>query len=214
MPIKVIALVSSKGGAGKTTLAACLAAELSNRGIDVALLDVDPQQTLSDWHRADGPLQKLELGSANGAAVDPTLQALMKRHQVVIVDSPGFHNRDTLAVLRWADIALVPFGPSPADALGAVKTLRVLTEVNSTQERRKRPVRVLTALNRADKTAMTAHIREQVVSTGATVLNTSIGRRVAYAEAMLAGSAPCWMGSSARAAAEEISSLADEVTRK
>ncbi len=51
MPMKVIALVSSKGGAGKTTLAACLAAELSNRGIDVALLDVNPQQTLSDWHR-------------------------------------------------------------------------------------------------------------------------------------------------------------------
>ena len=213
MPMKVLALISSKGGAGKTTLAACIAAELS-KSADVALLDVDPQQTLSDWHRSGGPLQQLELGSANGAAVDPTLQALMKRHQVVIVDSPGFHNRDTLAVLRWADIALVPFGPSPADALGAVKTLRVLTEVNSTQERRKRPVRVLTALNRADKTAMTAHIREQLVSTGATVLNTSIGRRVAYAEAMLAGSAPCWMGSSARAAAEEISNFTDEVTRK
>jgi chromosome partitioning protein len=198
MPMKVIALVSSKGGSGKITLAACLAAELSNRGIDVALLDVYPQQTLSDRHRADGPLQKLELGSANGAAVDPTLQALTRRHELVSVDSPGFHNRDTLAVLRWADVALVPFGPSPADALGAVKTLRVLTEVNSTQERRKRPVRVLTALNRADKTAMTAHIRNRLPAQVQPYSTHLSADGLLYAEAMLAGSAPCWMGSSGK----------------
>jgi len=209
--MKVLALVSSKGGSGKTSIAVCLAAEFSNRGIDVGLLDVDPQQTLSDWHRAGGPLQNIQLGSANGAAVDPTLQAMMKHHKLVIVDTPGFHNRDTIAVLRWAEVALVPFGPSPADAIGAMKTFKVLQEVNATQERRRRPVKIVMALNRADRSAITEHIRQQVDSTGATVLKASIGRRVAYAEAMLAGSAPCWMGSGARAAAAEVAALADEL---
>lgn len=209
---RIIALVATKGGTGKSTLAACLAAELKSRGMDVALLDTDPQQTLSAWHRAEGPLQAIPIGAANGASVEPSLQSLAAQHEIVIVDTAGFRNRDTLAVVRWSDVALVPFAPTPADALGAAQTVQLLAEVNATVERRKNPVRVLLVMNGAGRGALVGHIRNEVLATGAKVLKASIGRRVAYAEAMLAGSAPCWMGASAKTAAAEIAALADEAT--
>lgn len=208
---RVIAAVSTKGGTGKSTVVACLAGELRQRGINVALLDADPQRTLSSWHDNDGPLGEAPLGAANGVSVIPTLQAMAKQHTVVLVDTPGFSNRDTLAVLSLADIALVPFAPTPADALGTARTVATLNEVNATVDRQGRPVQVALLMNSTGRGALVAHIRNEVGATGARLLKTSLHRRVAYAEALLAGTAPCWMGSSAKQAAEEVAALADEL---
>jgi chromosome partitioning protein len=208
---RIIALTSTKGGSGKSTVAACLAGELHNRGISVALLDVDPQRTLTAWHGRDGPLRAIIAGTANGAAVTAALKSLSLQADVVLVDTPGFSNRDTLAVLAMADIALIPFAPTPADALGAAQTVQLLREVNQTVERASTPVRIALLMTSAGRGGLVAHIRTQVAATGADVLQAVLGRRVAYQEALLDGTAPCWMGRSAAAAAAEISALADEL---
>src|ERR1035437_9227851 len=46
---KIIAVSSTKGGPGKTTLVGCIADTLSFMGYSVALLDVDPNQNLTNW---------------------------------------------------------------------------------------------------------------------------------------------------------------------
>ncbi|HEY5717359.1 MAG TPA: ParA family protein, partial [Motiliproteus sp.] len=46
---KIIALVSQKGGSGKTTVAMQLAAGLARQGHKVALFDLDPQQSATRW---------------------------------------------------------------------------------------------------------------------------------------------------------------------
>ncbi len=48
---KVIAVAQQKGGAGKTMLAAQLAVALAEGG-SVALLDIDPQGSLTIWGAA------------------------------------------------------------------------------------------------------------------------------------------------------------------
>src|SRR5256885_12754799 len=51
-PGRVIALLNQKGGAGKTTLATHLAGEFALQGLEVTLLDADPQGSALDWaHR-------------------------------------------------------------------------------------------------------------------------------------------------------------------
>jgi chromosome partitioning protein len=48
---KVITIAQQKGGAGKTTLAAHIAVALSQKGNRVAVIDIDPQGSLSYWHK-------------------------------------------------------------------------------------------------------------------------------------------------------------------
>ena len=45
----LIALISQKGGSGKTTVAMQLAAGLALEGYRVALADLDPQESASRW---------------------------------------------------------------------------------------------------------------------------------------------------------------------
>ena len=46
----VVAVAQRKGGAGKSTVAANLAVALAAGGARAALLDTDPQGTLTRWH--------------------------------------------------------------------------------------------------------------------------------------------------------------------
>ena len=47
--MKVLAILSQKGGVGKTTLATCLSVAAEQAGKEVAILDLDPQATASFW---------------------------------------------------------------------------------------------------------------------------------------------------------------------
>jgi chromosome partitioning protein len=51
MAAKVITVAQQKGGAGKTTLTAQLAVAFAGDGQRVALIDIDPQASLAQWHR-------------------------------------------------------------------------------------------------------------------------------------------------------------------
>ena len=54
--MKVLAIVSQKGGAGKTTLATHLAVAAENHGLTTALFDLDQQASAALWsdRRAEG----------------------------------------------------------------------------------------------------------------------------------------------------------------
>ena len=69
-----IALVNQKGGVGKTTVAALLAAALKAAGLQVAISDKDPQGSLSHWAKTVGQI--------------PTFDE-MPDAPFVIIDSPG-----------------------------------------------------------------------------------------------------------------------------
>lgn len=47
--MKVLAILSQKGGVGKTTLATCLAVAAEQAGKETAIIDLDPQATASFW---------------------------------------------------------------------------------------------------------------------------------------------------------------------
>ena len=47
--MQVVALVSQKGGAGKTTLAAGLAVSGERAGLSTVLVDLDPQASAAKW---------------------------------------------------------------------------------------------------------------------------------------------------------------------
>lgn len=200
----ILTLANSKGGGGKTTIAACLAAELKRRGKEVVLLDADPQQSLTTWHANDGMLGKLPLHTdASEKAAKWAVETSKK--SIVIVDTAGFASTTLTAILKISDVVLIPCRASALDARGVLATHAMVQSINTNG------VSVGAVLNAATRTALVSHIRNELISAGISVMGCEIGQRTVYAEAELAGSAPCWMGKQAVKAADEISALATEL---
>ena len=69
MTHRLVALVNEKGGSGKTTLAVNLAGALASSGLQVVLVDADPQQSATRW-----------LAQRQGTAPFPVVQVLSLIH--------------------------------------------------------------------------------------------------------------------------------------
>jgi chromosome partitioning protein len=118
----VLVLASQKGGSGKTTLSGHLAVEAEASGIGpVALIDTDPQGSLSHWWNARrqatphfAKVGLLELGQALAS-----LKASGIR--LAVIDTPPAITGSISQVVAHADLVAVPTRPSPHDlrAVGA-----------------------------------------------------------------------------------------------
>src|ERR1700761_2764772 len=168
----VITVAQQKGGTGKTTLAANLAAAFapSRR---VALLDIDPQKSLGRWHSLRrARLQQaasLVFSDTSGWRLPAELDRLKRDHDVVLIDSPPQLDTDARVAVRAADIVLVPIQPSMPDVWAAEGTLQL-----AAQERR----RAHLLFNR---TAPASKLRDQIAADLAArelpVLRSALGNR-------------------------------------
>jgi chromosome partitioning protein len=124
----VIVLASQKGGAGKTTLAAHLAvaAEAAGDGPAV-LIDTDPQGSLSAWWNVR-EVATPALAPASIAELPEKLAALAAAgYRVAVVDTPPAITEAIRAVLRSADLVLIPTRPSPHDLRAVGSTVALVT---------------------------------------------------------------------------------------
>ena len=90
----VMVVATSKGGAGKSTLVACLATLWHDRGRQVNLVDADPNQTLSRWHAKGGVLSRLPIfKEADETELIRCIGDAAKVSEVTVVDCPGVGNQ-------------------------------------------------------------------------------------------------------------------------
>ena len=90
--MKVFALVSAKGGAGKSTISVNLAALCAREGIPVGLVDLDSQATASTWH-AMRDLPDIDLVVAHPPTLDRALDQLrVAGAQIAIIDLGVHHS--------------------------------------------------------------------------------------------------------------------------
>src|SRR3546814_4702779 len=83
-----IAIISQKGGAGKTTLALHLAAAAEDSGHTALVIDVDPQATASQWAawRQDAP--PVVIDSAPPRLAAKIEQATGQGAAFIVIDTP------------------------------------------------------------------------------------------------------------------------------
>ena len=134
----VLTLVTSKGGAGKSTLARSLAAHWLMVGHKPALIDADPQRSLANRHDPEGKLGGVSLIAEPEQRVREVIEDLRRHHAPLIVDTAGFRNRTSIYALVASDIALIPLKPSAEDVEAAVATYELIQEINGTPERKRK----------------------------------------------------------------------------
>jgi chromosome partitioning protein len=127
--MRTIALVTQKGGAGKTTLAASLAVAASLAGETVIALDLDPQGSLAAWghdRQAETPAVDM-LPSANIARLPDILKTLAQRgFTVALLDCPGIASSATNLAMAAADLCLIPTRPTRLDIRATKPTIEAL----------------------------------------------------------------------------------------
>lgn len=119
--MKTIAIISRKGGAGKTTIALHLAVAAEAQGIATAVFDLDPQASAAIWsdHRGEPipaviPAQAPRLGSLLS-------QAKMQNAGLAIIDTAPHADGIASDAATHADLILIPCRPFSfdLDAIGA-----------------------------------------------------------------------------------------------
>jgi chromosome partitioning protein len=127
--MRVIVLATQKGGAGKTTLCGHLAVEAERVGAGpVALIDADPQSSLSDWWNVREGKTPI-IAQIGQGGLKQTLAQLGRQHmKTVLIDTPGRADLAISKIISVADLVLVPVVPSPHDLRAIDKTIAMVEE--------------------------------------------------------------------------------------
>lgn len=207
---KVFVIAQQKGGAGKTTVAAHLAvAWAQQRGQKVAILDTDPQGSLSVWYEARAHYMGAEeagltFRSARGARALDETRALARDHDVVVVDMPPHGTTSANAAIKAATVVVAPVQPTPLDFWATMPTLEIAAA-------EKRPV--ILVLNRVSPRALlTATMITRLGQYKVRVAKSPLGNRIAFAEVIGAGRTVTETKRRS-VAAQEVRALARELMR-
>jgi chromosome partitioning protein len=199
---KVIAVAQQKGGAGKTMLAAQLAVALAE-GAKVAVLDIDPQGSLTIWGklRAAAPKAgaKITCAATAGWRLTTELDKLKAAHDYVLIDTPPVIDTDARRAIRAADLVLIPLNPSPPDLWAAEGTLKLAAE-----EKRKTAL----VFNRAPAASrLRKRMEAEIAARRLLLLDTALANRAGYANAFADGLGVTEAGPTTQAA-DEVRALA------
>lgn len=175
--MKTIAIISQKGGSGKSTIARHTAAMLPR----AALVDLDPQGTSRRWIE-----RRRDTGDKSPGFTDAKWDKLPGIHKTLtergadylVIDTPPSHDdeRAIRSAVALADLIIIPVKPTPED-------IEVLTGVEALIGDKPR-IYVMTMTNPRSNLYATA---KSLLEKRGRVAPVGIVNRVAYPESSFAG---------------------------
>jgi chromosome partitioning protein len=177
--MKVLTILSQKGGTGKTTIALHLAVAATQADKKAIIIDLDPQASASQWH--DSRDQKApQVVSAQYARLSAILKAARDEGlQIAIIDTAPHSESTALAAARMADFILIPCRPAILD-LHAIRN-----SVDIVQIANKKGAVVLNAV--PAKSRLTEEAIEAVKAYSIEVSPIQVGQRAAFVHSLTSG---------------------------
>ena len=196
--MKTIAIISQKGGAGKTTLSVHLATAAAIAGHKAAIIDLDPQGTAASWgdrRQADAP----EVVSGQASRLSFLIEAAqINGADFLILDTAPNADQTALRAAQAADVVLIPCRAATFD-LEAIKATLTLSQLAQ------RPsFVVLNAI--PPRSGIGREAADGLTSQGAQVAPAMLSQRAAFTHGVIDGRTAQEFEPAGKAA-EEVSSL-------
>ena len=174
-----IAIISQKGGAGKTTLAINLAVEAERNNLSSLLIDLDPQSSATEWsdiREQDYPV----VLSVHASRMDKLIQkAEVNNASFVFIDTAPHSENAALESAKIADLVLIPCRAGILDIKAIQSSLNIC---NLAQ------VKALVILNALpSQRTIEKEARQAIEKIGGNVCEYTVGQRIIFSHAMTAG---------------------------
>jgi chromosome partitioning protein len=163
-----VTFCNQKGGVGKTSTTVQVGMAMKQAGHHVGLIDLDPQQTATQWAGMSAGLEMAQPG---------------KSYALILVDTPSrLDAPELLANLRDSDVVVLVTSPSPADLWSS----KAAVDVIKRHARKNCKVRIL--FNKVQRnTRLGNELELMAKQIGLEAFKNTISQRQMYQHAMLDG---------------------------
>ncbi len=192
---RTIAIISQKGGAGKTTLANHLAAAAMRAGQVSLLIDTDPQASASQWAEWRQGAAPEVIDSAPPRIPAKIEAAVRQGAELIVIDTPPHADLAASKAAECADLVLIPCRPSAFD-LAAMRTTIRLVDLLA------RPAFVVFTAGPPNAPHIYADAREVVAGFGGQTCPVVLPDRSAYRHAVAGGQTVFELDPGGKAASE------------
>jgi len=127
--MKIISILSQKGGSGKTTSTLALAGAAHAQGKTVVVLDIDPQAAATGWYaarkRSELP-EGLHVQPLQAVQLEEVIEACRAQDvDLVLIDTPPQSDNPAVQAAQLSDLVLIVTKPSVMDLRAIQNTLRL-----------------------------------------------------------------------------------------
>jgi chromosome partitioning protein len=179
--MSVIVFASRKGGSGKSTLTAHLAAHMDRLSRRSMLIDCDPQGSISLWHRLRGKAEPLLRDGTRGGVQRIVEQAQAHGVEWTLIDTPPNMSGMVTDAIRAATLVVIPVRL-------AVFDLAAVRETIDFARRSKKPfaliVNAVPALRDNTESPFVRQVRELLAELNVPVWAGQITHRTAFSNAL------------------------------
>lgn len=212
MSTQVFAISNQKGGTGKTTLSMNLAAGLAQRGRTL-VVDADPQGSAGQWAGLapdERPFPVSVIAVAGNLARE--VNRFRQDYQYVVIDCPPTLETDaTKLAMSVSDKILIPVLPSPIDLWASVRLASTLEQLKLSHPH----LQAYLVVNQVEpRNALSRAMQQALAEFEIPALESVIRRRAVFRTSAIDGASVFCYGKRGKAAAEEINSIIEEVSKK
>ena len=206
----ILTFASSKGGVGKSTTCAAIAAALALQGDRVLLIDLDQNRTLQRWSKK-APIDGLTVAAIEAKEFGGFFRdhSTSGAYDHICIDLPGSREVTLFKALARSDLVIIPAQASEPDLREALVVAGDVRDVRETTARQI-PYRLLLTKVFPLRSRVTDFAYAELARLGLPLFRTALVERSAYREMFLNGQPPT-ITETGKGAGLEVANLLEEI---